>query len=201
MGDNNGEDLKMILLGNCGVGKTNIISRYLKDEFCEYEMSSHGANYAMKPIIINDKKYNLNIWDTAGQERFHSVTKMFVQDSQIIVLCYSITDKKSFKDLDFWLKMADDIVGENNYILGIVANKSDLYIDEKVKDSEGIKYASEHNGIFKLISAKEGKTQIDILFEELFTKYENSQNGSNQKGRRQSLKIKKSKEKKIKCCK
>ncbi len=80
MVDEDDNEIKIILLGDCGVGKTNIISRYLKDEFKEKEMSTNGENYVMKKIYFNGLNYQINIWDTAGQEKYRSVTKMFLQD-------------------------------------------------------------------------------------------------------------------------
>ena len=164
------DEIKLILLGDCGVGKTNIISRYNNDEFNDSILSTSGANYVVKTIDIDGKNYQLNIWDTAGQEKYRSVTKMLIQDAQILILCYSIIEHKTFENLDFWYKLAIDILGKD-IILGIAGNKSDLFEIEKVKDSEGKNYAKNHNAIFKLISAKEDKKSIDLLFEELLRKY------------------------------
>ena len=86
MDNDNDNEIKMILLGDCGVGKTNIISRYLKNEFKETQMTTSGANYAMKKISLDGINLQINIWDTAGQERYRSVTKMLLQDSQILLL-------------------------------------------------------------------------------------------------------------------
>jgi len=206
MEESSDNDIKMILLGDCGVGKTNIISRYLKNEFKEKEMSSTGANYAMKKIKINGINFNLNLWDTAGQEKFRSVTKMFVQESQIILLCYSIIDHKSFDNLSFWLNLVKDIIG-NDFVLGVAGNKSDLYEKEEVQDSEGENFANEHNAIFKLVSAKDNKEGIDLLFNELIKKYidlktGNADDNSDEKDNKQQMKINEiidEKEKK-KCC-
>ena len=206
MEESSDNDIKMILLGDCGVGKTNIISRYLKNEFKEKEMSSTGANYAMKKIKINGINFNLNLWDTAGQEKFRSVTKMFVQESQIILLCYSIIDHKSFDNLSFWLNLVKDIIG-NYFVLGVAGNKSDLYEKEEVQDSEGENFANEHNAIFKLVSAKDNKEGIDLLFNELIKKYidlktGNADDNSDEKDNKQQMKINEiidEKEKK-KCC-
>ena len=170
MEDDSDNSIKMIVLGDCGVGKTNIISRYLKNEFKEGQISTSGANYAMKNLEIEGKVYQINIWDTAGQEKYRSVTKMFIQDSQILLLCYSIIEKQTFQNLEYWYKMATDILG-NNIVLGVAGNKSDLYEQEEVHENEGENFAKAHNAIFKLISAKANKEGIDILFEELFKKY------------------------------
>jgi len=195
------DEIKVILLGDCGVGKTNIISRYNNDEFNDSILSTNGANYVVKKIDIDGKKYLLNIWDTAGQERYRAVTKMFIQDAQILILCYSIIEHKTFENLDFWYKLAIDIIGKD-IILGIAGNKSDLFEIEKVKDSEGQKYAKSHNAIFKLISAKEDKKSIDLLFEELLRKYI-KKTTNNKINERASVKINESTNKnnrKKRCC-
>jgi small GTP-binding protein len=202
MYDNFLDEIKVILLGDCGVGKTNIISRYLKDEFKDAQASTNGSNYIMKNIEINGKKYLANIWDTAGQEKYRAVTKMFVQDSHILILCYSIIDHKSFENLEFWYNLATDILGKN-IIIGVAGNKSDLYEEEKVNENEGINFAKTHNAIFKLVSAKQNKESIDLLFEELFNKYGKQKINENNNDRN-SVKIDKNKKvnknEKSKCC-
>ena len=194
-------EIKMILLGDCGVGKTNIISRYLKDTFTESQLTTTGGNYAIKKINFNGKNFYINIWDTAGQEKFRSVTKMFLQDSQIILLCYSIVDRKSFDNLDYWLNLATEITGKN-IVVGIAGNKSDLFEEEQVKEEEGENYAKKFKAIFKLISAKTNKEGIDKLFESLFEKYINAKSGNDSFSATNIINIKynKKKEKKKKWC-
>ncbi len=69
-------------------------------------MSTTGVNYAMKKLNINGSTFQINVWDTSWQEKYKSVTKMFLQDPQILLLCYSITDRKSFDNLNYWYKIA-----------------------------------------------------------------------------------------------
>ena len=164
------KEIKVILLGDCGVGKTNIISRYLYNEFRDVEASTMGSYYATKELEVNGTTVLLNIWDTAGQEKYMSVTKMLIQDSKILILCYSITDPVSFQNLNSWLQSVIEIIG-SGFTLGIIANKKDLYENEKVSEEEGRKFATEHNAIFKLTSAKKDKEGIDEFFESLVEKY------------------------------
>ena len=110
-------------------------------------MLTIGGNYAVKKINFNGTNFHINIWDTSGQEKFRSVTKMFLQDSQILLLYYSIDDRKSFNNLDYWLKLATDITGKD-IVIGIAGNKSDLFEREQVKDEEGKIYAKLHKAIF-----------------------------------------------------
>ncbi len=187
-------EIKVILLGDCGVGKTNIISRYIDDEFKESQITTSGSNYVLKSIDVDGKNYQLNIWDTAGQERYRSVTKMFIHDSHILILVYSIIDRKTYENLDYWYKLAIDILGKN-IILGIAGNKSDLYEQEKVKDNEGKKFAKDHNALFKLVSAKDDGKSIDLLFEELVKKYIHKK-ADNNNNERESVKIGKNTKKK-----
>ena len=126
---------------------------------------------------------------------------MFLQDSQILLLCYSIVDRKSFDNLDYWLKIATDITGEN-VVIGIAGNKLDLYEKEQVKEEEGKNYAKQHKAIFKLISAKSNKAGIDKLFESLFEKYINAKSGNDSYSTTNNINLKNTtkKQKKKKCC-
>ena len=196
--NNENKEIKVILLGDCGVGKTNIISRYLYNEFRDVEASTMGSYYATKELKINDKKVVLNIWDTAGQEKYLSVTKMLIQESKIIILCYSITDEDSFQHLNHWLKSVVDIIG-NDFILGILANKTDLYENEKVSEDRGRQYATEHEGIFKLTSAKIDKEGIDEYFNILVEKYLSAEGDSLNTSKNTVLKVDELKNKR-KCC-
>lgn len=183
--DNNEEkELKVILLGECGVGKTNIILRYLKDEFNEDTITTTNSTYTMKTVKKDDTTYRLNVWDTAGQEKFRSITKMFLQDASIIMLVYSITDKLSFKNLEFWYKTIIENCG-TDIVIAIVGNKHDLYLDQEVDEEEAKNFAENKNAIFKVVSAKEGRVTIDQLFELALDKYI-EKNGNKNGGRRRN---------------
>lgn len=168
-------EIKIILLGDSGVGKSNIILRYYQNKFDPNKNSSIGSNFITKEVIKNNIPYILNIWDTTGQEKYRSVTKLFVQNSNIIILVYSLDSKASFEALDYWYKTSLDICEKDtNIVYAIVANKSDLFDDEelcKITDEEGKKYAEEKNLIFKLVSAKVDKKSIDSLFDQVVDEY------------------------------
>ena len=89
------EGIKITLLGNPGVGKTCIISRYVENTFVENNESTIGANFSEKTIKRGNKEVTLNIWDTAGQEKFHSLGKHFYKDSYVVILVYDITNQES----------------------------------------------------------------------------------------------------------
>ena len=168
--ENKIKELKIVLLGDVGVGKTNIITRYLNNKFDEDSVTTNGASYMMKKLIIDDTTYTLNVWDTAGQEKFRSVTKMLIKGVNILILCYSIVDRPTFENLDFWYKLTVENC-DKKFALGVVGNKNDLFENEEVKEEEGRNYAEKHKAYFKLISAKCNKNGIDQLFDDLLKEY------------------------------
>ena len=168
-------EIKVIVLGSVGVGKTSLITRYKTRKFVQNIPSTFGANFVSIDKIIKNKKYFLNVWDTAGQEKYNSLTQTFMKNAKIIILIYSITDRKSFQNLDTWLNLVKEQNGEDGYSLGIAANKSDLYEESDVDDEEGKKYAEKINAVWKLTSALEENKGIDELIDELINNHINNQ--------------------------
>ena len=158
--------IKMILLGNQAVGKTSIINRYVLDKFSSNIMSSFNMTYTEKILTLNNQKIQLNIWDTVGQEKFRSLSKLFFKNTKIVVLVYSITDKATFNDLGFWLNSFKETIGEE-VIIGVMGNKSDLFLEQEVSEDEGEKFAKEINGFFEMVSAKENKEGLDKFITKL----------------------------------
>ena len=202
--ENEEKELKVILLGDCGVGKTNIILRFMKDEFDEDSITTTGSSYIMKKIEKDNITYRLNIWDTAGQEKYRSLTKIFLQDANIIILVYSIVEEITFDNLDYWYNTIIDNCGED-IVIAIVGNKHDLYFEEAVDEDKAQNYANKKNAIFKLVSAKENKLGIDELFNIVLDEYINKKLNKKEKKNIEKIKInvnKKNEEtlKKKKCC-
>ena len=159
------ESIKVVLIGDSGVGKTSIISRFTKDTFNNEEMSSSSAQFTSKTIQINDQSIKFDIWDTAGQEKFRALAKIFYKDAQVIILVYEIINKESFESIkNYWYKESSE--NSTADIFFVVGNKSDLYENEQVTDEEGKKFAKEINAIFKITSAL-SNTGIDRLFESI----------------------------------
>ena len=163
-------DIKMILLGGTGVGKTSIIGRYVNDSFSDDEESSSTMSYVQKKLKVDNQKINLSIWDTVGQEKYRSLTKLFFIDTKIVILVYAIDKKESFDGLDFWLNLYKESIGDEA-ILGVVGNKSDLFMDQQVDEDEARKFAEDNKGFFSLISAKENKPQLDAYINKLVQEY------------------------------
>lgn len=163
-------EIKMILLGETAVGKTSIISRYVENKFSSDLMSSTSMTYVQKNIVIDKQKIQLNIWDTVGQERYRSLSKLFFKDTKIVVLVYSITNKQSFENLTYWLNLYKESIGDEA-ILGVVGNKSDLFLKQEVAEEKGEEFAKDNGAIFSLISAKDNKVQLDEYINKLIHEY------------------------------
>ena len=148
------DSIKIILVGNSGVGKTAIINRYIMDTFTDELKPTLTMNYIEKIIEINNKNIKINIWDTAGQEQYRSVNKLFIKNSKIVIFVYDITSKESFKDLDYWIKFIKNELGQM-VLLGLAGNKMDLIEKEEVSEEEG----------------KELAKKLDAFFYELLKKY------------------------------
>jgi small GTP-binding protein len=103
----------MILLGESGVGKTSLIKKYLYNKFSQEFTPSSAMNYVEKILKIDNKELRLNIWDTIGQEKYRALSKLFLNETEIIVLVYSITDLHSFEELDYWEKLYKENIGNN----------------------------------------------------------------------------------------
>ena len=170
--DSNAQGCKVVLLGDSGVGKTCIISRYITGNFEKNSVSTNGASYCSKNVEYKKlgKNLLLDIWDTAGQEKYKALTKFFYKDAAICVLVYDITNKESFNNLkNFWYTQ----IKENNgtqIILGVCGNKCDLYENEEVEENDGRQFAEEIGAIFALTSAQ-NNTGISELFFNLGYKF------------------------------
>ena len=166
--DNNG--IKVILVGESGTGKTNLITVAAGFKFNSNSFTTTSCSYVQKIFKINDIEYKINLWDTIGQERYRSLTKIFLKDSKIVIFVYDITNRQSFESLQFWKKIIDDVLGTNP-IVGVVGNKNDLYLNEKVKEEEGEAFANSIGAKFLVTSAKDDPKSFSKFVEQLAEEY------------------------------
>lgn len=165
MTDNNVLSCKIVLLGESGVGKTCIISRYINQVFEGNTISTNGASYAAKTLHFDDydKSLKVEIWDTAGQEQYRSLTKIFYKDATAAILVYDITRKKSFDEIkNYWYKQLLDCA-PSDIVVGLAGNKADLFDREQVSEEEAKEFAKEIKAIFRPTSAMTA-IGIDELF-------------------------------------
>ena len=168
---------KIILLGESGTGKSNLINICCNLEFNPNTPSNITSSIVEKPIILGNLKYTIKLWDTAGQEKFRSLNNLFIKDSKICIFVYDITNRESFNQLEFWVKKVNEILGKEP-ILAVVANKNDL-IPEQVKKKEGEEYAKSIGAFFMQTSAKNDKEGFSNFINDLVKEYlfKNNLNG------------------------
>ena len=150
---NDEDGIKVILVGDSGVGKTSLINISMGMKFNNKEKISSASTFSIKKINIGEKEYKLHLWDTMGQESLRYLTKIFFNNAKIVIFVYDISVRGSFDSLPDWVKDVKERVGDN-IVKGVVANKSDLYLKEKVKEEEGKEYANKIGASFLTVSAK-----------------------------------------------
>ena len=168
--DQQNNSMKVILLGNSGVGKTNLINTSVGQNFQEDTSATTTGTFSQKNIKIGDEIYTLNLWDTAGQEKYESITKIFLKKSEIVIFVYDITDAKSFKDLEKWIKLTEEMI-DNDHVCGIIGNKEDLFSREQVKGETAKKYADSKKMQFQLVSAKDHPAGFINFLKELVVEH------------------------------
>ena len=150
---------KLILIGDSCVGKSNILLKYLKNQFNENSKTTIGVEFATKNIIINNKRIKIQIWDTAGQEKYCSITSAYYKGAKGALIVYDITRKNTFDNIDKWitdLKLNDD----KNICIIILGNK------REINKNDGIKKAEMYKTAFLETSALNGDN-ISKAFDEL----------------------------------
>ena len=125
--------ISLILIGNSGVGKSNLMRRYDNKKFENLFLSTIGYNDIIKIIKIDNKDYyKLTLWDTAGQERFQCMPPKYYKKADGILLLFDINDRNSFNDVSKWMEEINDNVGtQENILIYLIANKIDYLQEEK----------------------------------------------------------------------
>ena len=154
---------KIIIIGDSGIGKSAVLFRFADDIYNNNYISTIGVDFKIKTIFVNSKIIKLQIWDTAGQERFRTITTSYYRGAHIIFMCYDITDRQSFQNLEMWYDEVKKYAGSNIQIV-ICGTKMDLTAKREVSYEEGKEYANDHGFNFYETSSKEN-TNVDILFE------------------------------------
>ena len=163
--------IKIVLVGESGVGKTNLI-RVINDEpFEKSANSTVSSSYYEKEIIINNKRYCYSLWDTVGQEVYRSLNQMYLKDAKIVLVVFALNNKISYQETNFWINSTKEALEEGKYIMALVANKSDLFNEQEVTDEEVKKRADELNIDFVLTSAAEDAVGFRQFLEELIKKF------------------------------
>ena len=158
---------KIVLIGDSSVGKTNILSKYLSNEFDPDSKATVGVEFGTKNFKIENNIVKVQIWDTAGQERYRSITNAYYKGAKGSLLVYDITNQKTFESLDKWISDLKTNSDENISIV-LLGNKSDLESDRKISTEQGREKAEFYKLAFMETSALNGNN-IEKAFNELIT--------------------------------
>jgi len=133
-------NFKIIIVGDSGVGKSNMGTRYINNEFQLDTRTTVGVEFFTKNININKTNIRAHIWDTAGQEKFKAITKSYYKGAKGALVVYDITRKESFDNVDKWIS---DLKanGENDLVITLIGNKCDLENERKVNKEEALEKA------------------------------------------------------------
>ena len=172
----NNDEIKIILLGGAsGVGTTSLIDRFCGKEFTQFTESSISGYSLEFELNYKKKSYKYCIWDSGGgQEKFNTIKKMFLNGSNIILIVYSIVDRISFEGAEYWIKNVKELKErekDDKYILVLIANKCDLFPEQRVADGEGENLAKKYGIECFITSARDISESFKELVNKLIINY------------------------------
>ena len=201
---------KLVVLGESGVGKTNIILRYSKNKFDANSTSTVGVDFSLSFIDIDGKNIKIQFWDTAGQERLKSLASNYYNNANGAILVYDISDRNSFEKIAYW---KNEILTHSSPDIKIIllGNKCDLLEEREVSLAEGQDFARKENFFFMEVSAKQEKGNVvkdavtELVREILENEIEKNQKEGQQNHKKSLLKeeglsVQIKKDKKKGCC-
>ena len=198
--------VKVVLVGDSGVGKTNIMSKYLKNQFREDSKATVGVEFGSKQFSVEGHQIKAQIWDTAGQERYKAITSAYYKGAKGAFIVYDITRKNTFETVNKWVS---DITAaaDKKITLILIGNKNDLEDQRQVTKEVGEEKAKELGLAFMETSACSGENldkAFQMMINEIYKKYQEdvvgeTQESTVQQGKDITLDKTKGKQKK-KCC-
>ncbi|KAF6001213.1 hypothetical protein CCYA_CCYA16G4095 [Cyanidiococcus yangmingshanensis] len=158
---------KIVLIGDSGVGKSNLLSRFTRNEFNLESKSTIGVEFATRSVQTDGKVIKAQIWDTAGQERYRAITSAYYRGAVGALLVYDISKRSSFENAERWLKELRDHADQNIVIM-LVGNKSDLKHLRSVSIEEGQQYA-ETKGLSFIETSALDASHVEEAFVRILT--------------------------------
>ncbi|KAH1101667.1 hypothetical protein GYH30_036300 [Glycine max] len=158
---------KVVLIGDSGVGKSNLLSRFTKNEFSLESKSTIGVEFATRSIRVDEKVLKAQIWDTAGQERYRAITSAYYRGAVGALLVYDVTRHVTFENMERWLKELRDHT-DANIVVMLVGNKADLRHLRAVSTEEATAFAEREETFFMETSALESMN-VENAFTEVLT--------------------------------
>ena len=198
--------IKIIIVGDSGVGKTNLITRFASDKFDKNSRATIGVEFLYKTLKINKEIFKIEIWDTAGKERYKSIASAYYKGARGAIVVYDITSEDSFKNIDLWIEEVKSKAANNLQIM-LIGNKSDLFADRKISKEKGIDKARSLN-VFLFEASALDKTNVNEAFNRLIrelyldikNKSRNSGNNEGENAVKNGMNLNMTSKPKKKCC-
>ncbi|THU53838.1 hypothetical protein C4D60_Mb10t18630 [Musa balbisiana] len=153
---------KVVLIGDSGVGKSNILSRFTRNEFCLETKSTLGVEFATRTLQVEGRIIKAQIWDTAGQERYRAITSAYYRGALGAILVYDVTKPTTFENASRWLRELRDHA-DSNIVVMLIGNKTDLQHLRAVDSEEAQSFAEREGLAFIETSALEA-TNVEKAF-------------------------------------
>ncbi|CAK9300548.1 unnamed protein product [Gordionus sp. m RMFG-2023] len=160
--------LKILIIGESGVGKSSLLLRFTDDKFDPEQGATIGVDFKVTTMDVNDNRVKLAIWDTAGEERFRALTPSYYRGAHGVILVYDVTNRQSFDKLDTWLNELELYSTNCDIVKMLVGNKIDKQ-NRMVSQKDGFDFAQKHSMLSIEASAKT-KDGVNTAFEELVEK-------------------------------
>jgi Ras-related protein Rab-8A len=152
--------IKLLLIGDSGVGKSCLLLRFSDDSFTTSFITTIGIDFKIKTIELDGKRIKLQIWDTAGQERFRTITTAYYRGAMGILLVYDVTDEQSFQNIRNWIRNIEQHAADNVDKI-LIGNKCDMISEKVVETSRGQELADEYDIKFFETSAKSNVNVVE----------------------------------------
>ncbi|XP_054638828.1 ras-related protein Rab-25b [Dunckerocampus dactyliophorus] len=158
---------KVVLIGESGVGKSNLLSRFTKNEFNHDSRTTIGVEFSTRTVQLNTFSIKAQIWDTAGLERYRAITSAYYRGAVGALLVYDITKHLTYESVERWLKELFDHA-DPNIVVMLVGNKSDLESERSVPTDEAKDFA-EKRGLLFLETSALASTNVEVAFNTVLT--------------------------------
>ncbi|XP_039944013.1 ras-related protein Rab-25 isoform X1 [Hirundo rustica] len=154
---------KVVLIGESGVGKTNLLSRFTRNEFNHDSRTTIGVEFSTRTILVGDAVVKAQIWDTAGLERYRAITSAYYRGAVGALVVFDITKHQTYDVVDRWLKELYDHA-EASIVVMLVGNKTDLAQAREVPMEEAKMFA-DNNGLLFVETSALDSTNVEEAFE------------------------------------
>ena len=159
--------LKVIILGDSGVGKTSLMQQYVNKKFSNQYKSTIGADFLTKEVMVDDRLVTMQIWDTAGQERFQSLGVAFYRGADCCVLTYDVTAPASFTSLDSWkdeFLIQSSPRDPDNFPFVVLGNKVDLD-NRSIPSKRAQQWCHNNNDISYFETSAKEAINVELAFQ------------------------------------